>query len=104
MNYKNILKALSIPAVLLVFTLTYWVLWNVFNLPKGQELVPIITKFFNHYGLFVVLICAILEGALLIGNYFPGGVVIFLSVVVAGRDIPKVIMTVAVVALGFFMG
>src|SRR3989344_6448536 len=104
MNYKNILKALSIPAVLLIFTLTYRVLWTIFDLPKGQELVPIITKFFSHYGLWVVLLCAILEGALVIGNYFPGGVVIFLSVVVAGRDIPKVITAVAVVAIGFFIG
>lgn len=103
-NWHNILKALSIPLTLLLLSLSYQFLWSVFNWPKGDELIAVITKFFNTYGLWVVLLCSILESALIVGNYFPGGVVIFLSVIVAGHNIPKIIFTVAAVSLGFFLG
>jgi membrane protein DedA with SNARE-associated domain len=104
MKNKNILAALAIPLGLLGMTLLYSLIWRLFNLPKEDELIKIITEFFNRYGLWVVLISSIIEGALIIGNYFPGGVVVFLGVIAAGHNIPKIILTVSVVVIGFFIG
>ena len=103
-NYRNILTALSIPLTLLIFGLIYRALWVLFGWPQGDEFIKVITGFFNTYGLWVVLVSAILESALIIGNYFPGGVIIFLSVIAAGRDIPKIIFIVSVVCIGFMIG
>lgn len=104
MKYKNVLAALAIPIGLLSMTLLYSLIWRLFNLPKEEELIQIITEFFNRYGLWVVLISSIIEGALIIGNYFPGGVVVFLGVISAGHNIPKIVLTVTVVVIGFFIG
>jgi membrane protein DedA with SNARE-associated domain len=104
MNYKNILKALSIPFTLLVLTLIYHAMWKLFGWPKGDELVLVITEFFNTYGLWMVFVCAILESALLVGNFFPGGLIIFLSVIAAGHNVPKIVLTASIVSVGFFIG
>ena len=74
---KNYLKIASIPVTLLVFSLIYNLLWIVFKLPKNDELVAIVGKFLDHYGLWVVFVSAFIEGVLIAGNYFPGGLVIF---------------------------
>lgn len=104
MNYKNILKALSIPFTLLALSLAYNLLWDILGWPKGDKLIAVVTDFFNHYGLWMVFVCSILESALLVGNFFPGGVIIFLSVIAAGHNIPRVVLTASIVSVGFFFG
>jgi membrane protein DedA with SNARE-associated domain len=104
MKTKTILQIIAIPLTILVISLTYMVLWRVLDLPRGEEFIALVTEFFAKYGLWVVFLCSVLESALLLGNYFPGGVVIFMGVVAAGGNPVKVIATVAVVSLGFFIG
>ncbi len=104
MNLKNILKALSIPFTILALSLGYQLLWNYLRWPKGDDLIALIIDFFNHYGLWVVFISSILESALLVGNFFPGGAVIFLSVIAAGHNFPRILLTVSIVCVGFFIG
>ena len=104
MNRQNLFKALSIPVFILIITFTYHMLWKFLGWPMGEDLVNVITGFFNRFGLWMVFISSIFESALLLGNYFPGGIVIFLSVIVAGHDIQRVIFTVMVVSIGFCIG
>ena len=104
MNIKLLLKTLSIPLIIVVFSLAYNILWEILNWPKGDELIALITDFFNKYGLWVVFVCSILESSVVVGNYFPGGVVIFLGVISAGANIPKVVLIVAIVCAGFSIG
>jgi membrane protein DedA with SNARE-associated domain len=104
MPLKSWLKALTLPLTIVVFTLLYQILWQVLDWPTGEALTNLLTNFFIHYGLWLVFICSILESAVIIGNYFPGGLVIFISVVACGSNIPKIILTVAIVSLGFFIG
>ncbi len=104
MKNNTIIKALTIPFGLLALTLIWNVLWKIFDWPKGDELIAIIAQFFEHYGLWIVFVCSILESGLLIGNFFPGGIVIFLSVIAAGHNIPRIILTVSIVCVGFFIG
>ena len=104
MKLQTLLKALFIPLVILAFSLSYQILWEILGWPKGDELVEVVTDFFTKYGLLMVFACSVLESAVVIGNYFPGGIVIFLGVISAGHNIPRVILTVAIVSLGFCLG
>jgi membrane protein DedA with SNARE-associated domain len=54
--------------------------------------------------LWIILISGILEGTLILGQYYPGGLVIFLGVISAGRDIPRVIAVISMVSLAFVIG
>ncbi len=104
MPLKSWIKALSLPLTIIIFTLLYQILWNFLGWPTGEELTKILTNFFNRYGLWLIFVCSILESAVIIGNYFPGGLIIFISVVACQGNIPKIILTVAIVSLGFFLG
>lgn len=95
---------LSIPLSLMAVYILVYLFWSYFNLPKDEQLIEITTNWFQHYGLWVILISAILEGTLILGQYYPGGLVIFLGVISAGRDIPRVIAVVSVVSLAFVIG
>lgn len=101
---KNFLKILSIPLSLMMVFLIVLLIWNLLGLPKDEKLIEITKNWFNHYGLWIVFISAILEGTLILGQYYPGGLVIFLGVISAGHDILRIIEVVGVVSVSFFIG
>jgi membrane protein DedA with SNARE-associated domain len=82
-------------------SLAYNLLWVLFKLPKDDELIALVGQFLNHYGLWIVFISAFIEGVLIAGNYFPGGLVVFLGVLASGNNIPKVAFVVFLVVLAF---
>ncbi len=101
--FRKILRAVIIPLSFLVIYLTLVALWGIFDLPPQDKLIEIIKEFFNRYGLAVVFTGAIIEGFLLLGQYFPGGFIIFLAVISAGQNIPRVAGVVLTVSLAFFI-
>ncbi len=101
-SFKGILKAISIPLTLLVIYISYTILWRVFGLPSITELTEIIKHSFDSYGLWIVLGASFIEGLLLLGQYFPGGFVIFLGVISARGDVPRAIEVVIIVSIAFF--
>ncbi len=103
-GFKQILKVLSIPLSLMGVFLIVLLLWNLLNLPKDERLIEITKNWFNHYGLWIVFISAILEGTLILGQYYPGGLVIFLGVISAGNNIPQVVAVVSTASLAFVIG
>lgn len=100
---KNIWQSIGLPLVFLGVFTSLFLLWRILNLPSDEELVEIIRGWFNQYGLWIVLVSAIIEGMLLVGWYYPGSMVIFLGVIFAGKDISQVIITVFFVTIGLFM-
>ena len=100
---KDIVRLLSVPFILLAVSLCGALLWRLFNLPSDDALQGVVKDYFNHYGLWIVFIGALIEGFLLLGQYFPSGLIIFLSVISAGKDIPRVIEVVSIVSLAFFI-
>lgn len=100
---KDFLKLISIPLSLLLFYLSLVLVWKIFNLPSEEELLRIAKEYFAHYGLWLVFFGALLEGFLVLGNYFPGGFIIFLGVITAGRDVERVVLVVAIVSVAFFI-
>ena len=100
---KKIFKVILVPFSFLVVYLTLIALWETFGFPPQEELIEIIKKFFTDYGLIVVFFGALVEGFLLLGQYFPGGFIIFLGVISAGSNIPKAAGIVAIVSVAFFI-
>lgn len=96
------LKALTIPISFVVIYLVYVLLWRIFGLPSVGELTQIIERSFLEYGLWIVLVSAFIEGVLLLGQYFPGGFVIFLGVIASRGDIVRAAEVVGIVSIAFF--
>lgn len=102
-SLNSILKAISIPLTLLVIYISYTILWRVFGLPSISELTEIIKHSFDTYGLWIVLGASFIEGLLLLGQYFPGGFVIFLGVISARGDALRAVEVVVLVSIAFFL-
>ncbi len=100
---KTLLKLLLAPLTLLGIYLLVVLVWGLAGLPSDDRLLLIIQGYFAKYGLWIVFAGALIEGFLLLGQYFPGGFVIFIGVISAGRDAARVIETIFVVSLAFFI-
>lgn len=100
---KEVLKLLTIPLILLGIYLSMYVVWKLLNLPTDDQMLVIVREWFSKYGLWIVFISALIEGFLLLGQYFPGGFIIFLGVISAGKNIPRAIEVVSVVSVAFFI-
>lgn len=100
----ELLRALTLPLLFVGVMLTLQVIWTVFNLPIGDELITTGRAWFDAYGYAALFLSAVLEGALVLGFYYPGGFIIVLSVVIAGHDPLKVAAIVALVSVAFVIG
>lgn len=95
---------LAIPLLFAGVYLSILLIVKLLKLPSDQNLVTILQGYFSHYGLWLVFIGAIIEGFLFLGQYFPGGTIIFLGVVSAGKNIFAATEVVLLVMLAFFIG
>lgn len=100
---KDALKILAFPLMILGIYLSMRIIWKIFELPTDTELLPIVKTWFSTYGLWIVFAGAIVEGFLLLGQYFPGGVIIFLGVISAGKNVGQAVAVVFVVCAAFFI-
>jgi membrane-associated protein len=97
------LKLLSIPLTLLVIYVSLSVAWQVFSLPPAEELAVMVRGWFGAYGLPVLFVSSIVESMLLIGSYFPGVFVIFISVLLA-KSVTEVVIATTVATVGLLIG
>ena len=98
------LKALVAPAILLCFILSVGLFWNMLGLPDKDTFVLIIKKYFDMYGLWLILVAAIAESALVVGAYAPGSMVIFLGVILSVGNTRLAVAVVLTTAVGFMIG
>lgn len=97
---KIMLNKLKLPIFIAFIAFTLVLFWNVFKLPKEEALIEIIKSYFDRYGLVTVYIAAIIEGALFVGWYLPGSMVIFLGIILANGDVKKSCLSVIFTILG----
>lgn len=102
MKINDFLKLVSIPLLLLAAYFLMYFIWQIFNLPESDDLIVIVKSWFQDYGLWIVFVSALIEGVLLFGNYFPGGIVIFLGVISADGDVERTVWVVFLVCLALF--
>ncbi|MDO8495730.1 MAG: VTT domain-containing protein [bacterium] len=103
-NIKGLLRALALPIFFGLIMLTAYLLWKLFDFPPPDRALEIVRGYFDRYGYLVVFVSAFIEGALILGFYFPGGFIISLSVILAGQDILRIILLIFVVAAAFVSG
>jgi membrane protein DedA with SNARE-associated domain len=100
--FKQILNKIKIPFFVLLFFGVMYAVWILLDLPKDEELIRIARVYFDRYGLATILIASIIEGTLLIGWYAPGGLVIFLGVILSG-DVRGAVLSVGVTIIGLLI-
>jgi len=96
------IKLLTIPLLFLGIFLFLFIIREIINLPSSDELVKIAKTWFDQYGFPFIFLSSILEGILLVGNYFPGVFVIFFGVILA-NSVLQAIKVVFVVTVGLFI-
>ncbi|OHA95809.1 MAG: hypothetical protein A3C62_00175 [Candidatus Zambryskibacteria bacterium RIFCSPHIGHO2_02_FULL_39_16] len=95
-------KKAFLPIGVLGFFMLLYVSWRFFGLPEEDKIIEIARFYFDKYGLAILLVSAVIEGTVLIGWYYPGSLVIFLGVILAGKDIPSVVAAVSTITLGLY--
>lgn len=100
---KEYLRLLLVPIGLLAVYLTMAFLWKVFDLPSDDQMILIVKNYFNNYGIYVVFVGALIEGFFIVGQYFPGGFIIFLGVISSVGDISRAVAVVSVTSFAFFI-
>ena len=100
---KSIWKNIAVPVTCLIFFLSFYVVWEILDLPPIEDMKSIAVEYFDKYGFWVVFVSAIIEGMLLVGWYYPGSLIILLGVIFAEGDIFKFIYIVALVTIGLFI-
>ena len=97
-----ILRLLAIPLAIIAIYLLLALFERTFHFSSRDMFLGFLMKQFSQHGYWLVFVAALLEGVLIIGNWFPGGVVIFLGVISAGHDIKRVVIVVSLVCVAFF--
>jgi membrane protein DedA with SNARE-associated domain len=101
---RRILKIIAFPlAVLAVFALLYAV-WLALDLPPEATIIAIGKSYLDRYGLWVVLICGIIEALVVIGWYFPGTLVIIVAMIASVSEPARYVETAALAAVGLYCG
>lgn len=103
-SWKKYLRLAVAPLSVLALFSLIGLAWKILNLPSESEMVSVIRSYFDTYGILLVFVSSIVESAFIVGVYAPGGLVIFLGVILSGGDPLRALMTVASVVLGFLIG
>ena len=97
----EVLKAGFLPFTLGVIFLAVGLLYDQLNLPNSTEIVAIFRQWFNKIGIAVILIGAFFEGMFMLSFYFPGSVIIVMSVLVMGDRLDSLLSIGAMALIGF---
>jgi membrane protein DedA with SNARE-associated domain len=96
------LRIVAFPLAVLAVFLVLYAVWIALDLPPEETLIDIARGYLDRYGGVIVLVCAYLEGLLLIGWYFPGTLVIIFALILAGQDVVRVAQVAVLAGAGLF--
>ncbi|TSC62364.1 MAG: membrane-associated protein [Parcubacteria group bacterium Athens0416_74] len=100
---RDLVSLIWLPLFGLMALGSFYVVWTLLDLPPTEQVVEIAKVYFDKYGLLTIFICAIIEGILLAGWYFPGSFVIVLGVFLAGDDYRQLVEVFAVTTAGLLL-
>lgn len=98
------IKKLTLPLFILAIFLFILGLWKILGLPPEETLIEITRGYFFKYGLLTVFIASLIESMLVVGWYLPGGLIIFLGVILSAGDPLHATLSVLCTILGFSLG
>ncbi len=102
--YVGMLKKLKAPVIGIVGFGALILLWKILKLPPEEQLIEIMRGYFLQYGLITVFVASLIESMLLVGVYLPGGLVIFLGVILSAGNPTQATLSVVMTMLGFSIG
>jgi membrane protein DedA with SNARE-associated domain len=79
-------------------------MWGYFDLPSMAMLVDILQDLFLQYGLIIVFVAAFLESLFLIGNYFPGTLILAFSIATTSHSLYHAVAMSIVIATAMLCG
>jgi len=88
-----------LPLSALIFYLIMVFLWKLSIIPSPSDIVLILEKINNNYGMMGIFISAFLEGIVYLGLYFPGSFIIALAVLISDGSIKSLLTISLVVAI-----
>jgi membrane protein DedA with SNARE-associated domain len=110
-NLKTLWQAAQVPLLGACIIVVIYTIWSFFDLPPREALIELFKGYIAEYGYFIVFVGAFIESLLVVGWYFPGSLVIFLSVILAPNPLAAVISVIVVTialwsgyTLNFFIG
>ncbi len=86
-----------------IFVCAFVSVWHLLSLPDEATIKLWLQSWLHSYGLWFVFFGALLEALLLVGFYFPGSLLIFISVASAS-GFSEAMLMVLVVSLGVYLG
>jgi membrane protein DedA with SNARE-associated domain len=99
---KKIFRYIALPIIVgvIYFCLVYFIRYLGF--PSPEEIIAFTERYYETYGYWVVLVGALVEGALLINWYLPGSIVVALGVIFAKASGLSVLLMLSLIIFGFF--
>ena len=97
----NIISKIKFPLALILISVFFILIWKLLGLPPEEVLTNLAKEYFVKYGIMTVFIASIIEGMLVVGWYLPGGLVIFLGVILASGDVERAVSSVIATIVGF---
>lgn len=101
--HKSLFKSLSLPITILLFLLLFSYLGKFLPIPSSEDLINKVLETFGELNLWAVFIIALIEGFLFLGQYFPGGIIVFFSIISAQGDISRISILVLVISISFII-
>ena len=98
---KTLWKVAQFPLLVLFVVLILYVVWAFSSLPPREEVLVLLKGYIARWGFVTVLFGSFFEGLLLLGWYFPGSMLIFLSVALAPSPIAAAV-SVGLVTVGLY--
>jgi len=93
------IKIPLLPISALLFYLLILILWIVRIIPDYTAILQFLEGLYNSYGLLGLFIASFLEGVVYLGLYFPGSVIIALSVILSNGSFLELLIISLIVAL-----
>jgi len=100
-QFKTLLRVLAIPLAVLVLFLMLTLVEKIFHFSLKDSLVSFMKEKFEQHGYWLIFASALIEGMLILGEYYPGGFIIFVGVISAGKNIGRVTIVVLLVSAAF---
>lgn len=102
-EFYSILRLLAVPLLVISLFLLLTLAERFFHFSLKDSLVLFMKERFEQHGYWLIFLSALIEGVLILGEYYPGGFIIFVGVVSAGKDISRVSKVVLTVSLAFLI-
>ncbi len=100
---QTLWQAAQVPLIGACFVVGMYFLWGFFDLPPREVLIEWLRGLIVQYGYIIVFIGAFVESLLVVGWYFPGSLIIFISVIFAPTPAAAAV-SVAVVMMALWCG